>query len=111
MIAKIHERDAFVRLRRDGSRSQIGSLWCSSLLDSNVTPPQVAFAIGRPVGPAVQRNRVRRRLRAILSDAAVPPGLFLFGVTPRIVELSFDELLQLVHQLLRQITLEDPMLP
>ena len=31
------------------------------------TPPWVAFAIGRAVGPAVVRNRLRRRLRAVLA--------------------------------------------
>lgn len=37
---------------------------------------QVGFVIGRPVGPAVTRNRLRRRLRHVLRDrlAALPPG-------------------------------------
>jgi ribonuclease P protein component len=31
-------------------------------------PPRVAYAIGRAVGPAVARNRVRRRLRAAMQE-------------------------------------------
>jgi ribonuclease P protein component len=33
-------------------------------------PPCVAFAIGRPVGTAVTRNRLRRRLRALCRERA-----------------------------------------
>jgi ribonuclease P protein component len=53
----------------------------------------VAFAIGRAVGTAVTRNRLRRRLRALLaSRASLPPGLYLFGASPSASELSSDEL-------------------
>ena len=33
-------------------------------------PPRVAFAVGRRVGPAVARNRLRRQLRALTADLA-----------------------------------------
>jgi ribonuclease P protein component len=52
----------------------------------------VAFAIGRALGPAVVRNRLRRRLRMLLTSAALPPGWYLFGGTPAIVERPFDAL-------------------
>jgi ribonuclease P protein component len=55
-------------------------------------PPRVAFAIGRACGPAVQRNRVRRRLRALLHDRELPPGLYLFGARPAAVSRSSSEL-------------------
>lgn len=99
LIARIREREAFVRLRRNGSRLRIEPLWCSYVPDPHVMPPQVAFAIGRPVGSAVRRNRVRRRMRAILSDSEVPPGLLLIGASPPVGELTYDELRKKVHQL------------
>jgi len=39
-------------------------------------PPRVAYAVGRPVGGAVVRNRVRRRLRAATRAhaAVLAPG-------------------------------------
>ena len=43
-------------------------------------PPRVAYAVGRPVGGAVVRNRVRRRLRAATrarADALVPGHAYL----------------------------------
>ena len=69
-------------------------------------PPQVAFAIGRPVGSAVRRNRVRRRIRAILSDSKVPPGVLLIGASPRVGELTYDELRNKVHQLVALLATE-----
>lgn len=92
MISGIRERTGFVRLRRHGVRLRNGPLWCSYVHDPAVIPPQVAFAIGRAVGPAVTRNRVRRRLKAILSHADVPSGLFLVGATVQVNELTFDQL-------------------
>jgi ribonuclease P protein component len=54
--------------------------------------PCIAFAIGRRVGPAVVRNRLRRRLRdevATLARAGrVPAGAYLIGLTPGAAELD-----------------------
>ena len=100
MIDRIRERDTFVRLRREGVRVRIDPLWCSSVPDPNVEPPRVAFAIGRALGPAVTRNRLRRRLRALLADSDVLPGIYLIGATPHVIELTFDELGSVLAKLL-----------
>jgi ribonuclease P protein component len=42
-------------------------------------PPRVAYAVGRRVGGAVARNRVRRRLRSLAREAALPGGAWLVG--------------------------------
>jgi ribonuclease P protein component len=45
------------------------------------------------VGSAVVRNRLRRRLRAIVADApAVAPGAYLVAVAPEAVAFSYPEL-------------------
>lgn len=60
--------------------------------------PHVAYAVGRPVGIAVVRNRVRRRLRAIVStlDHAQPSllhdGYYLIAVAPAAAGTSYQAL-------------------
>jgi ribonuclease P protein component len=64
----------------------------------------VAFAIGRAIGSSVVRNRLRRRLRAILSSSTdLAPGWYLIGARPAIVELSFDRLEVEVSALLASV--------
>jgi ribonuclease P protein component len=105
LIARLRGREAFRRLRRRGARYRVEPLWCSFLPDPDVTPPQVGFAIGRTVGNAVRRNRVRRRLRALLSERPPPNGMLLLGADPRIVELTFDEMRRTLGRLLDQLDL------
>lgn len=82
---------------------RVGALWCSFVLDPAVTLPHVAFAIGRPVGPAVVRNRLRRRLRALLATAGLPTGWYLIGATPRAATLSSAQLARSVSDLARRV--------
>ncbi len=84
-------------------RVRIDPLWCSFVPDSEVVPPQVAFAIGRATGSAVQRNLLRRRLRAVLRDCEVPPGLLLIGASPRATERTFPELEQSLQNLMLEL--------
>lgn len=103
MIDRVRERDAFVRLRRDGVRVRTDPLWCSFVLDPDLVPPQVAFAIGRAVGSAVRRNRLRRRLRAVLAASDVPAGLFLIGARSPACEQTFDDLDRTVQSMLDKV--------
>lgn len=66
----------------------------------------MAFALNRALGTAVTRNRLRRRLRALLREmnASLPGGLLLIGATPRAVELTFDQLRAELQQLLEKAT-------
>jgi ribonuclease P protein component len=57
--------------------------------------PGVAFAIGRKVGPAVVRNRLRRRLRHVMQ--ALEPNLdpsmvYLISARPSAGVLTFGEI-------------------
>lgn len=108
LIQRVRERDAFVRLRRDGVRVRAESLWCSFVPDPELSPPQVAFAIGRAVGTAVRRNRLRRRLRVLLDEAALPPGLYLIGARPPAGELAFDAVRSEVVTLARRVAERSP---
>jgi RNase P protein component len=52
----------------------------------------VAYALGRAIGPAVVRNRLRRQLRAMLDGSSLPPGLYLIGARPSATQRSSSEL-------------------
>jgi ribonuclease P protein component len=58
--------------------------------------PRVAYAIGRGVGSAVRRNRVRRRLRAVVGAAETSgllrAGAYLIGAGPEALTMPSAEL-------------------
>jgi ribonuclease P protein component len=53
----------------------------------------VAYAVGRHAGPAVTRNRIRRRLRALVVEAAdegrVPSGAMVISAGPSVATAPF----------------------
>ncbi len=110
MIGRIGERREFERLTRHGRRARTTTLWCRYLRDPAVVPPRVAFAIGRPVGSAVVRNRLRRRLRELLraathtDPALLVCGELLVGAQPGAAVRTFEELGAEVNDLLIAVT-------
>lgn len=94
MIGRIHERSVFARLRREGSFVRSGPLWCSVLLDPTLSCAHVAYALGRPLGSAVARNRLRRRMREIVSaqETTMEPGWYLFGADAPALNMTFAQL-------------------
>lgn len=86
----------FHELGRRGRTARTRSLWCRYISDPTAEPLRVAFAINRTVGPATTRNRLRRRLRAILAATAptldVSHGWLLIGATPSAAERTFDQI-------------------
>jgi ribonuclease P protein component len=66
----------------------------------------VAYAIGRRVGSAVDRNRVRRRLRAAVSAHAadlLEGGAYLFEAERSVLTLGFADLCASVGTLIRGV--------
>lgn len=104
MISRIRGRDPFVRLQREGTRIRRPALWCTWCPDPTATTTLVAFALPRALGSAVTRNRLRRRLRAILATLELPPGLLLLGGSPAATTLTFDQLRRSTIDLLSEIT-------
>lgn len=95
---RVRDRASFAALRRDGVRRRVGALTFTRLaVEAGGSPvPAVAFSVGRPVGPAVERNRLRRRLRAIIAAADPQPGTYLVSAGPAARTLSDQELRALV---------------
>ncbi|MET0881401.1 MAG: ribonuclease P protein component [Acidimicrobiales bacterium] len=83
-------RESFAALARPGRRVREGPL--TVVHRSADTAPRVAFAVGRNVGPAVARNRLRRRLRALWREATPPGGDYLIVAAPAAATATHAEL-------------------
>jgi ribonuclease P protein component len=85
---------AFARAARRSAGPLAVAVACDDPL-TPATPPRVAFAVGRGVGPAVERNLVRRRLRAAVQalESLLAPGCaYLVVARPAARELTYSEL-------------------
>lgn len=102
VVDAVRTRRAFAALSRSRTRGRSGPLWVvradppADSPESTGPTIRVAFAVGRGVGGAVVRNRVRRRLRSLVDDLArtdtLAGGLYLIGAGPDVVGLSHDRL-------------------
>lgn len=111
MIGRITDRATFLDLAR-ASVVRRGSVRLRFVPDDGSTRPsrrdeqglaRVAFAIGKHVGNAVMRNRVRRRLRAALVEVdrhrigGLPAGAYLLGADRSVADLPFPVLVQVTN--------------
>jgi ribonuclease P protein component len=67
-------------------------------------PPRVAYAVARKVGSAVDRNRIRRRLRAAVSDRAAEfdaGGAYLLEADRTVLTTGFADLCAAVSTAVR----------
>ena len=98
MIRRLSRRDDFHALRHDGRwvrRGPLGVAFRPSADPGDVV--RVAYAIPRPVGPAVVRNRIRRRLRSSFvegerASTGMPTGDYLVRVRPEASGATYDAL-------------------
>lgn len=111
MIEALSGRRSFERLRAEGMRHGRGRLRLVSRPASGLDRTgavRIGFAVSRKVGTAVQRNRIRRRIRAVLRDIAsdnpsvLPAGDYLFRVTYTIEDWSPAKLRRAVTELLNR---------
>ena len=98
-LGPIRHRQTFSQLRRPNGRGASGPVDVRYLRPSpggDQDRATVAFNVGRRVGGAVTRNRIRRRLRAALSElppSEVRPGAYLVGAGPDAASLPYPTLL------------------
>lgn len=105
LIEPVRDRASFAALRRSGRRVRRGPLTLTFVPGVPADPPRVAYAIGRKVGGAVVRNRLRRRLRVVVSELGplVQPGAYLIAAAPGAATLSFGELRTIVAEALEDL--------
>jgi ribonuclease P protein component len=76
------------------------------LVTSADTPGQAGFVVGRAVGPAVTRNRVRRRLRHLVAarlDRLPTGSLLVIRATPAAATASSADLGTALDRLLDRV--------
>jgi len=92
-VGRIRDRSTFQALRRAPQRARSGQV-SVAFISGTAPAPRVAYAVTRQVGNAVERNRLRRRLRAAVALVApeLATGAYLVGAGRGAVAVSFEEL-------------------
>ena len=112
LIWRLRDRRSFLELRRRGRRARSGPVVLTMLApDPTETdlPPRLAFAVPRAVGPAVVRNRLRRRIRAhlqtvrALSPERFPAGTWMVSLDRGAADVAPGELLAAVDSCLDRL--------
>ena len=93
-VGPVRSRQTFAALRRPSGRGRHGPVSMSFVARADWTRTEVAYAVNRKVGNAVERNLLRRRMRAIVSEQAteLPTGAYLVRVGLDGTALDFNEL-------------------
>ncbi|MCP3989842.1 MAG: ribonuclease P protein component [Actinomycetia bacterium] len=111
MIWRIRSRKVFAEFQTHGQRTRSGSV-SMTFVAVPTTHPQLALALGRRFGNAVDRNRGRRRLRAAFGTAwsarsadrgATPAGAFLLSGSRRLLRDPFDSIVTSIISCLDQL--------
>lgn len=94
MVWRIRDRATFDALRRSGARAHRGPITVTYAQVGTASEPRVAYAVGKRAGGAVERNRLRRRLRAAVAEVSeeLSPGAYLIAAGPEAGGFGFEEL-------------------
>lgn len=105
-VGRISDRATHRALRRSADRARRGSVTVAWVAAESWSMPRVAYVIGRKVGGAVERNLVRRRLRAIFTEVAptLAAGSYLVSVAPEAGRSSFLDLRTYVCQAVKALS-------
>lgn len=94
MVWRVSGRSTFQVLRQAARGTRSGPVSVRFTTVDAPPVPRVGYAVGRRVGHAVTRNRLRRRLRAAVGEfaAELRPGTYLVLVDREACGLSYEEL-------------------
>lgn len=107
---RVTDQATFAAFRTDGRRVRSGAISLTWLAPAAGVdePPRAAFAVGRSMGGAVVRNRIRRRLRSglrtLLASGSLPPGAYLVGGSARLATMPWSTLLSDLSSAVREAT-------
>lgn len=97
----------FKRAARKGRRAGSHTLVVHLAAESEPLPLRAGFVVGKQVGPAVRRNRVKRQLRHLVSDrlATLPvSGLLVVRALPGAAAAGYADLAADLDRCLSRVT-------
>ena len=108
-VLRVSDRSSFARLRTTDMRARSGPVSVSFCPCGAPPVTQVAYAVGRTVGTAVVRNRLRRRLRAVVAEVSpgMAPGVYLVSARREAACLRRGELTTAVGDAMRAASRKD----
>jgi ribonuclease P protein component len=92
---RLRHRAEFSEAVRQGQRAAAHGLVIHVWSNATTAPAKAGFVVGKVVGPAVVRNRVRRRLRHLVAarvDRLQPGTLLVVRATPPAATASYAAL-------------------
>ncbi|MGB7051825.1 MAG: ribonuclease P protein component [Acidimicrobiales bacterium] len=103
-IGRIRSQRVFAALRKAPARGRSGPIGVSFAQVAEPGGPLVGFAVSRRVGGAVVRNRLRRRIRAVMRDLApsLQDGAYLVSAAPGATMVAASELREAVTRATQQ---------
>lgn len=114
MLVRLKKRGEFVRAAKSGAHASTPGLVLQAFRrddardgEAAAAPARVGFTTSKKVGKAVQRNRARRRLRALSAEVLAPaakPGLdyVLIGRTATI-DRPYADLIRDLERAIAQV--------
>jgi ribonuclease P protein component len=106
---RITDRATFESFKRSGRFARSGPV-SVVYLDDDGDRARVAYAVGRRAGGAVERNRLRRRLRAVVrtieSDGELRSGAYLVAPRREAADLGHMELTRTLREAMKRAQLE-----
>jgi ribonuclease P protein component len=104
---RLRHRAEFSEAVRQGHRAAVHGLVIHVWSNTTVAPARAGFVVGKVVGPAVVRNRVRRRLRHLVAarlDRLQPGTLLVVRATPPAATASYASLGDALDRVLDRVS-------
>lgn len=103
-VGPVRSRKTFEDVRRRGVRGRSGPVQVSFVRQPSWSGLEFAYAVHRSTGSAVARNRLKRRLRAIVFETAttLPTGAYLVRAGSAGAGLGFEELRVAMNEALQR---------
>jgi len=94
----------FRRVSGEGRRSRRNGVGVAALQRGDSAPARIGYAVRRTTGPAVTRNRIKRRLRAAVREVELRAGVdVVMSGDAEVASVDFQVLVEKTAAALRAV--------